>query len=73
MHCPSCGAEGLVRDVRDLEFTHQGTTICISAVEGDYCNSCHEFIPDRKDGDRFSKAAVELVKGINPTNQKFSR
>jgi HTH-type transcriptional regulator/antitoxin MqsA len=46
MKCPSCGAAALVRDTRDMPYTHKGKTTIVAAVSADYCLACDEGVLD---------------------------
>ncbi|HQT29606.1 MAG TPA: type II toxin-antitoxin system MqsA family antitoxin [Thiobacillus sp.] len=55
MNCPSCGADELIRDTRDMPYTYSGQTTTIPAVTGDFCPACGEVILNREQGDRYSE------------------
>lgn len=52
MICPCCGAAELVRDTRDLPYTHKGRTTVIPAVMADFCPACGESITDKAETER---------------------
>jgi len=65
MHCPACGAPGLVRDTRDVPVTYKGQTMTIYAAYADYCDACGESIPRAEDGERVSKLMLEFIAKVN--------
>ena len=44
--CPYCGVAELVRETRDLLYTHKGEATVIPAVTADFCPACGESITD---------------------------
>ena len=65
MQCSKCGAINLVRDIRDMPYTHKGETTVIPDVEGDYCLSCREAVLDEAQGERVSAAMVKFNRVVN--------
>lgn len=61
----TCGAAELIRDTRDLPYTYKGETIAISAVTGDYCPACAEFILDAVETDRVMREMSAFSKQVN--------
>jgi HTH-type transcriptional regulator/antitoxin MqsA len=65
MNCPSCGADELIRDTRDMPYTYKGQTTTIPAVTGDFCPACGEVILNREQGDRYSELIGQFQRQVN--------
>lgn len=65
MNCPSCGANELIRDTRDMPYTYKGQTTTIPAVTGDFCPACGEVIMNREQGDRYSELVGQFQRQVN--------
>lgn len=55
MKGPVCGAAELIRDTRDLPYTHKGETTVIPAVTADFCPACDESITNMREMQSFNK------------------
>jgi HTH-type transcriptional regulator/antitoxin MqsA len=65
MKCPSCGAAGLIHDIRDIPYAYKGASTVISSVSGDFCPACGEAIPDTAEASRVSAAMLDFNKQVN--------
>lgn len=62
--CPVCGGADLVHDTRDLPKIYKGEMITVTAVTGDFCPACKEFILDAIESDRVMKEMRLFAKPI---------
>jgi HTH-type transcriptional regulator/antitoxin MqsA len=67
MNCPSCGADGLIRDTRDMPYTYKGQITTIPAVTGDFCPACGEVVLNREQGDRYSELIGHFQRQVEST------
>jgi HTH-type transcriptional regulator/antitoxin MqsA len=65
MKCPSCAAEKLKHDTRDMPYTYKLRTTTIPAVTGDYCPACGEVVLELGESVRTSAAMLEFNKQVN--------
>lgn len=65
MNCPSCGADELIRDTRDMPYTYKGQTTTIPAVTGNFCPACGEVTLNREQGDRYSELMGQFQHQVN--------
>lgn len=63
--CSSCGADGMVRAVRDVTRDFRGHTVTIVAVDGWHCPSCGEVeFADKTAAERFFTEAQKEQQAI---------
>ena len=65
MKCPICAGAKLVRDTRDIPYTHKGETTAIPAVRGDFCPACGESVLAAAEASRVSAAMLEFNRQVN--------
>ncbi len=65
MQCPSCAAENLVHDTRDLPYVYKGEATVIPAVTGDFCPACDESILDAAESRRTMDFMLAFNKQVN--------
>lgn len=46
MQCPSCGADGLLVESRDMSYCYRGLVTLIAGVSGAFCVACSEAVLD---------------------------
>ncbi|MEX3956121.1 type II toxin-antitoxin system MqsA family antitoxin [Trinickia sp. EG282A] len=46
MKCPSCGAAGLIRDMRETSYSYNGESAAIPRLTGDLCPACGDSMLD---------------------------
>lgn len=63
MKCPVCGSAELVSDTRVVPVRHDGKTLLIPSVKGDYCPACGEVILNAEQGDRYVRLAACARRG----------
>jgi HTH-type transcriptional regulator/antitoxin MqsA len=65
MKCPVCGATELIHDTRDQPYTYKGKTTVITAVTGDFCPACTEYVLDLSESDRVMREMSAFSKQVN--------
>lgn len=65
MKCPSCGAENMVHDTRDLSYIYKGETSILPHVTGDFCPACDESILDAAESRRTMILMLEFNRQVN--------
>ena len=70
MKCPTCGAAELVRDTRDLSYTHNGETTVIPAVTADFCPACGESITDKEETERVMREMLAFDRRVGRDGQE---
>ena len=65
MPCLSCGANDLVNDYRDINYSYKGESTVIPNVHAAYCMECGEAVMDTKESQRVSCAMLEFNKQTN--------
>lgn len=66
--CPTCNQGELVREARDVPFTHKGHAMISKSVRGLWCNHCGEgyfSASEDDDGDRMAQEMHAFVKEID--------
>ena len=67
MKCPACGSAELLRDTRDVPVRHDGKTVLIPSVNGDYCPACGEVLLNAEQGDRYIRLIACVRRGEPPS------
>lgn len=65
MKCPSCAADSLVHDTRDLPYTYKGESTVIPEISGDFCPACGEAVLDMAESALVSVAMLAFNKQVN--------
>jgi HTH-type transcriptional regulator / antitoxin MqsA len=65
MKCPNCGKAKLVRDTRDVPYTHKRESTKLPAVTGNFCPACGEVILDPAESLRTSNLMLAFNKEVN--------
>ena len=65
MKCPTCGADELVHDTRDMAYSYQGVATTIPAVTADFCPACDESITDMAETERVMREMQAFNKQVN--------
>jgi HTH-type transcriptional regulator/antitoxin MqsA len=66
--CAVCNQGELIREARDVPFSHKGHTMISRDIRGLWCNHCGEgyFSPrEDDDGDRLAEEAHEFVQAVD--------
>jgi|GEM_PF-3785302 len=59
MKCVSCGKAEMVRDIRDVTYTHKGQTTIIPNVGGLYCPECGESVHNAEESQYLNAAMLD--------------
>jgi HTH-type transcriptional regulator/antitoxin MqsA len=59
------GATELIHDTRDQPYTYKGETTVITAVTGDFCPACTEYVLDLSESDRVMREMSAFSKQVN--------
>jgi HTH-type transcriptional regulator/antitoxin MqsA len=61
MQCPSCGAQGVQVECRDMSYAYRGQSTVITAVSGAFCNACSEAELHEGEAERLAAAVQAFV------------
>jgi HTH-type transcriptional regulator/antitoxin MqsA len=65
MLCPNCGSTHISTDTRDIIYVYKGQKTLVPAVNGQFCEHCHESFLDVAESKRYSDAIMEFQKKVN--------
>lgn len=68
MKCSICGADGLVRAARPLNYEYKGQSTVIDNVHGDWCDACGEVTTEGTETDRVMAAMLTFNVEVNQRN-----
>lgn len=65
MLCPNCGLTHISIDARNIIYGYKGKKTTVPAVNGQFCEHCHESFLDVTESKRYSDAIMEFQKKVN--------
>jgi HTH-type transcriptional regulator/antitoxin MqsA len=65
MQCPSCGAQGVQVESRDMSYAYRGQRTLIAAVSGAFCNACSEAVLHEGEAERVAAAMQAFVRQVD--------
>lgn len=65
MQCPSCGADGLLVESRDMSYCYRGLVTVIAGVSGAFCAACSEAVLDEGVAERVAEAMQAFARQVD--------
>ena len=65
MQCPSCGAQGVRVESRDMSYHYRGLATVIHGVSGAFCAACSEAVLDEGVAERVAEAMQAFARQVD--------
>ena len=64
MKCPACGKAEMISKIQDEILSHEGQSLTLHAMKGEFCPACGEGIWDDESYRRYTEAQAAIIRAV---------